>query len=432
MDRYLIDKYIVKADDQLYDLLSSYFIAEAEDKVAVGGTTFYNYYVNDGYSLQFVVDAKKDEKSLNKGDLCIHHTSSDVWKMKIVTRTRAKNTYVVTTDEGEQMTVMRFVNHNASRKQYKEGDIVKAQVVGFVLSGNIYENKKAYERTLDGEGFKVGENRMLPLRLLTNNNSEKPKSERDATSPDEDRIIAVYFTIKSCHKIPLHIFEHDRPVYYAMEVETAYGDMHLFFTMDSLDKPVKQFKKGNVFVGNIMLSGDVRFAENDVCYHASTKKELESIMGRLSVVGLSIKNMDTPGVIEDISPKKRRVAEGKFGFCTDLPMFFDLSDGRTISIDAPSFKDIYEGFNITVNPKLIERIWPADLNVAGYCKECLGKKIAGYKVTKYGEDVPKDVQDITSESPEKLIIELEDGTTMTFSHWLFAEYMDFDVQLPKE
>lgn len=432
MDRYLIDKYVVETDDQLYNLLSSYFVAEAKDKFDIDGMTFYNYYANDGYSLQFVVDVKKDGDSLSKEGLCIHHTSPSVWNMKIVTRARAKNTYVVTTDDDEQMAVMRFVNHSASGKQFKEGDKVKAQVVGFVLDGNIYENEEAYKKASKDNGTRIGENRMLPLRMLVNNSSKKPKSERDATLPAEDRIMAANFTVKSCHKIPLHIFEHDRPAYYAMEVETAYGDMHLFFTMDSLDKPIKQFKKGDIFVGNIMLSGDVYFAENNVCHHAKTKKELGSIMDQLGLIGLSIKNMDTPGVIEDISTKKRRVTEGKFGFCTDLPMFFDLSDGRTISINAPSFKDVYEGFTVTVNPKPIERDGHTDLDVAGYCKECLGKKITGYEITKYGEDIPEDTKGITPESPEKLIIKLEDGTKMTFGHWLGAEYMDFDVQLPKK
>ena len=166
--------------------------------------------------------------------------------------------------------------------------------------------------------------------------------------------------------------------------------------------------------------------------HADTAKELDVIMEAFGLNGLSIVNIDTFGVIEDITPKKTRIAEKRFGFCTDMPIYLELSDGRTLSINASSFKDVYEGFNITKDPESSDQEHDSDLDVADYCKECLGKKIAGYEVTKFGDDTPDDVQNITPESPKKLIIKLEDGTRMIFSHWLMAEYMDFLVELSKK
>ena len=166
--------------------------------------------------------------------------------------------------------------------------------------------------------------------------------------------------------------------------------------------------------------------------HAETAKELDAIMEAFGLSGRSIVNIDTLGVIEDITPKKIRIAKKRFGFCTDMPIHLDLSDGRTLSINAPSFKDIYEGFDITKNPEPSDHEHDSNLDVAEYCKECLGKKIVGYEVTKFGEDTPCDIQNITPEAPKKLIIKLEDGTKMIFSHWLMAEYMDFLVELPKE
>ncbi|MBR2863806.1 MAG: hypothetical protein IKB97_09720 [Bacteroidaceae bacterium] len=166
--------------------------------------------------------------------------------------------------------------------------------------------------------------------------------------------------------------------------------------------------------------------------HADTAKELDVIMEAFGLNGLSIVNIDTLGVIEDITPKKTRIAEKRFGFCTDMPIYLELSDGRTLSINASSFKDVYEGFNITKDPESSDQEHDSDLDVADYCKECLGKKIAGYEVTKFGDDMPDDIQNITPESPKKLIIKLEDDTRMIFSHWLMAEYMDFLVELPKE
>lgn len=166
--------------------------------------------------------------------------------------------------------------------------------------------------------------------------------------------------------------------------------------------------------------------------HADTAKELDVIMEAFGLNGLTIVDIDTIGVIEDIVPKKMRVAEKKFGFCTDMPIHLTLSDGRVISINASSFKNVYEGFDITKNPDPSDYEHDSDLDVAGYCKECLGKKITGYEITKFGKDVPDDIQNVTPESPKKLIIRLEDGTIMIFSHWLMAEYMDFLVELPKE
>ena len=166
--------------------------------------------------------------------------------------------------------------------------------------------------------------------------------------------------------------------------------------------------------------------------HAETVKELDVIMEAFGLNGLTIVDIDTIGVIDDITPKKTRSIEKKFGFCTDMPIHLTLSDGRVMSVNASSFKDVYEGFDITKNPELSDYEHDSDLNVAGYCKECLNKKITGYEIVKFGEDTPDDVQNITPESPRKLIIKLEDGTKMTFSHWLMAEYMDFLVELPKK
>lgn len=435
MDRYLIDKFIAKSDDELYKLMSSYFISESKDRIHVDNKTFHSYYPSDGYSFQFVVNTSTDKNDKTTvEDLYIHHNSCDVWDIKIGPKLRATNTYAISTDNDDRTAVIRFINHDEGLLKYKEGKKIRAQVVGFVLNGNIYESEEAYEKAAKaGKVAKVDDNCMLPLCLLLNNNPKKPKAERDKIPPDDDRILTVKFKIESCHKFPLHIFGQDRPAYYAAGVETAYGHMYLFFNMDLLDKPVEQFKKGDIFAGNIMLSGDdAIYSEKDACYHASTKKELESIIERSNLVGRTIEDIDTYGVIDDLAPRKKRVTDHILGFCTDLPMLLKLSDERTIRINAPSFKDIYEGFNVTINPKPSENERDNDLDVAKYCKECLGKKIVGWKVTKYGEKVPDYVQDITSESPKELILELEDGIKMIFSHWLMAEYMDFTIKFPEK
>lgn len=168
-------------------------------------------------------------------------------------------------------------------------------------------------------------------------------------------------------------------------------------------------------------------------HHAKSSKFLKVILRHCKLIGLLIKNIDTYGVIEDIASKKMRADEYKYGFCTDFPMILELNDGRTISINASSFKDIYQGFSVVINPDLsnYKDYHDSDLNVAEYCKECLNKKIVGYDVVEYGSNCPKDIQDIAPESPKELILELEDGTKMKFSHWLMAEYMDFNVELPE-
>ncbi|MBR3138366.1 hypothetical protein IKG41_03460, partial [Candidatus Saccharibacteria bacterium] len=61
MDRYLIDKFIAKSDDELYKLMSSYFISESKDRIHVDNKTFHSYYPSDGYSFQFVVNTSTDK-----------------------------------------------------------------------------------------------------------------------------------------------------------------------------------------------------------------------------------------------------------------------------------------------------------------------------------------------------------------------------------
>lgn len=434
MDAYLIDNFITKTNDKLYDLLSAYLVGFSKNKYNVGGKTFYNCFANDGYSFQFIVEASANSKKITPENIYIHHNSCHVWNLEIGPKLCAKNAYVITTDDGnlENATVIRFVNHNDSAQKYNIGEIIKAQVVGFVLNGNIYESEEEYKKAIiRNKSIEVGDNRMLPLRLLLNNSAKKSEVERNAKLPDEDRILKAKFKIGTCHKFSLSIAGKECPTYYATEVETLYGNMYIFFNMNLLDKPVEQFKKGDIFAGNIMLSGDVLLPENSANYQASTKKDLESVMNLIDLTGKSIKDIDTFGVIDDLASKKTRETKQLFGFCTDLPLHLKLNDGRTISINAPSFKDIYEGFSVAVNPKPFDYKRDNELNVTGYCKECLGKKIIGYKVTKYGKDVPDHVQSITPDSSRELILELEDGTKMIFSHWLMAEYMDFTVKLHK-
>ena len=244
-------------NDTFYEFLL-YFAKQAKITIEKGNKVFINSYTGDGYNLQFILEAIKKEKKIDIGSISIHHTSKHVWNLKVVTETRAKGAYLVTAKDGHHGTVIKFVNHDSDSERYKEDEIVKAQVVGFVVSGNIYESEKEYEEATKDKA-RVDNGCMAPFNLLINNSSKTTKSERDSTLPDEDRILTAKFTIKSCHKIPLHIFEHDFPTYYSMEVETPYGDMDLFFSIRTLDKLVKQFKKGDIFAGNIMLSGDVYF-----------------------------------------------------------------------------------------------------------------------------------------------------------------------------
>ena len=262
MDRNLFNMFIAELDDETFSLTPLYFVEKAKDKVAVGDKIFFNSYAGEGYSLQFIVDAVKNGEKIDVDNIFIHHTSPDVWDLKIASGTRTKDAYTVTTKDGHHAAVIRFVNHNSGSDKYKDGDEIKAQVVGFVLNGDIYENEKAYEEDTKNQKFKIADNCMMPLRFLINNSVNKSKEEKDAINPDDDRAMAAKFIVKSCHKVPLHIFEQDFPAYYSMEVETDYGDMHLLFPMNALNKPVKQFKKGDIFAGNIMLSGDVYFGDD--------------------------------------------------------------------------------------------------------------------------------------------------------------------------
>lgn len=259
MDRYLFEMIVTKLEDETYSNTALYFAKETQQKITIGDKVFLNYYPNDGYSLQFVVEAEKKGKRLNVGDIDIHHNSPDVWNLRIGAKTRAENTFLVTTKENDYATVIRFVNYNDDKNHYKEGDIVKAQVVGFVINGNIYESEEAYKKATKNQKYTIADNTMLPLKVIINNLAKKPKKEKESIPAEDDRIVAANFKVKSCHKNPLHIFGQDFPAYYAMEVETEYGNMHLFFATSALEKPIEQFKKGDIFVGEIMLSGNVYF-----------------------------------------------------------------------------------------------------------------------------------------------------------------------------
>ena len=159
---------------------------------------------------------------------------------------------------------------------------------------------------------------------------------------------------------------------------------------------------------------------------------LAAIVKSLKLIGLSIVSIDTPGVICSMTPKKKRAETGKYGITTDWSMILHLSDGRILSIYGASAEDTYEGFSITENPKPFEYERDNNLNVSGFFKDCLNKKIVDFKIETYDVEWIKSNETLDHRSPKSLILILKDGTKLIFTNPIMDGYMDFDVELPKE
>ena len=269
MNRYLLNNFLYEMDDEIFQNLLILFCKEAQVRIEIKNKCFFNYYPQENQALQLIVEGEdNEEKGVEIVDFFVHHTSSDIWKMKIIDKIKNSdnNSYMVSNENGEGGYCIRFVNKEVLG-DINEGDIVEAQVVGLALNIDIYENDEDYinniEAGKDGSKNLLGEGQMFPLNLILNNSVDLSREEREKRNHTLDNIMTIKGTIKSANRLELNFANTKFNDYYLAIIDTAFGKLPIFFTQTMLPKGIEGFGLGNVIVADILLSGDVCISEYD-------------------------------------------------------------------------------------------------------------------------------------------------------------------------
>ena len=259
MDRYLFEKFVFEFDDETYENACIFLAQQAENIVKCPGTekvTFNNYPQNPN-RLQLVVEGTMKDKTVQIDGVRLHHVSPDVWKMKVIGSVcDCDNSYLATRSDGNGFVAVRLVNEQVLEDIEKER-IIEAQMVAFAVDANIYQDYDAYKNSTPPESVLMADGLVVATDFLVNNSAKLTEEERKAKEHCFDNLVDVCGTITMCYKYPLEMFGTKLNSYYIANIMTDFGQLKVIIAQPIFPKDMAGFGAGNVFVGKVLLSGDV-------------------------------------------------------------------------------------------------------------------------------------------------------------------------------
>ncbi len=269
MDRYLFENFVFELEDETMEKSLVLFANQAENMIEREGKNkvTFNYYPQDEHRLQFVVEAVREKEKCAVNDMKVHHTSPDVWKLKIIDPlSMYKDCYMASREDGSGCVIIRLVNEQVLG-EIKAGDIIEVQVVGMAMAIDIFENEEAYEEKVpagkDGKKLFLGDGSIIPANMIINNSAKLTEEERKEKDHSFDNLVDFKGTIKQVWKYPLRIFDMDVNNYYMAEIDTEYGNLHVVIPSPMFPKELKGFGAGDIITGKMLISGDACIDDYD-------------------------------------------------------------------------------------------------------------------------------------------------------------------------
>lgn len=259
MDRYLFEKFVFELDDETYENACIVLAQQARNIVKCPGTekVTFNHYPQNSDRLQLVVEGTMNDKTVQIEGVRMHHVSPDVWKMKVIgSVSDCDNSYLATRSDGNGFVAVRLVNEQVLENIEKER-IIEAQMVAFAVDANIYQDYDAYKNSIPPESVLMADGLVVATDFLVNNSAHLTEEERNAKEHCFDNLVDVCGTITMCYKYPLEMFDTKLNSYYIANIMTDFGQLKVIIAQPLFPKNMTGFGAGNVFVGKVLLSGDV-------------------------------------------------------------------------------------------------------------------------------------------------------------------------------
>ncbi len=261
MDRFLFESLFLDMEDETMSNSLVVFAHQAKNMVEKEGNpkVTFNYYPQED-RLQLVVEAERKNGEVVVNNLKVHHTSPDVWKLKIIdSLSMHKDCYMASRENGSGCIIIRLVNEQVLG-EIKSGDIIEAQVVGMAMAIDIFEDEEDYKEKMlkekDGQKYLMEDGAVIPANMIINNNNNATEGGKEIDH-SLDNLVDFKGTIKQVWKYPLRIFDMNVNNYYMAEVDTEYGNLHIVIPSPMLPERLKGFGEGNIITGKLLISGDV-------------------------------------------------------------------------------------------------------------------------------------------------------------------------------
>ena len=182
----------------------------------------------------------------------IGNVLSDITEDKLSKRVLAHRT-----TDGSGAAVITMVNADVL-PSFLEGDTISAQMVGFPLHINYYENEEAYADAQpegkNGRKMLLADGSMFPAGLF---NSDKLSDDKYASN-----YMLIRGTVKNAQRGLVQFGEEKGYNYLDVIINTQFGDLEIVHTMEQLDEKERHLvKEGAVVNGIFVLSADVAIDE---------------------------------------------------------------------------------------------------------------------------------------------------------------------------
>lgn len=259
MDRYLFEQFVFELDDETYENACIVLAQQARNIVKCPNTNkvTFNYYPQEPDRLQLVVEGILDDGKVQIDGVRMHHAAPDVWKIKVVTSvSECSNSYLATRPDGNGLVAVRLVNEQVLG-DIEADRIIEAQIVAFAVDANIYQDYDAYINSTPTESVLMADGLVVATAFLVNNSAHLTEEERNAKEHCFDNLVDVCGTITMCYKYPLEMFDIKLNSYYMANVMTDFGQLKIIIAQPLFPKNMTGFSVGNIFVGKVLLSGDV-------------------------------------------------------------------------------------------------------------------------------------------------------------------------------
>ena len=250
-------------DDELYNNTCTFMAKMASDMVKSPSSNkvTFNYYPQVDHRLQLVVEGIMNDHEVQIDNVKMHHTSEDVWKLKIITEIdNCDGSYLATRPDGRGLIAVRLVNDQVL-DNIKIDDIIEAQVVAFALNINIYQDGADYEATLpktkDDKKVLMKDGLIVASNFIVNNSMNLSDEERQSKEHIFDNLVDIRGTITMCYNHPLKMFDIELNNYYLANVLTDFGQIKVIIPRALFPENINGFGIGNVIVGKVIISGDV-------------------------------------------------------------------------------------------------------------------------------------------------------------------------------
>lgn len=263
MDKYIFEQFITKIEKEDAANFFKYILINAQERIDTKEKRYLQYYPQSNRGIKLIVETTKDKKGkFNLDGFKFHHTSEQEWTFQIVKSINSfPNTYVVKREDGTGTSCIRLVNECILDQELKKGTIIKGQVCGIVMSGDIYKNEDEYRETVpvNEEGNKtiMNDGNLIALNLLKNNSAKLTEEERKSKDHRRDNLLTFKSQLKNVQEREISLFDIDLPNYYTATIDTNNGELDVIIPKSIVDKYKGKISNGNTIIGELLLSCDI-------------------------------------------------------------------------------------------------------------------------------------------------------------------------------